>query len=190
MVRTEAPLSKDEAARAPTRRMTVIAQDPGVRRDDKIVMSTIDVPAEDLRIGPMGYRVQVADYDATRRIFHGSHNLPGSIEQEPKAWQNGDPSIQRDFRFHAQNAYALVMKTLARFEFALGRRIPWSFDTHQLKVAPHGMADANAFYSPEVEGLVFGYFTGTSGDQVFTCLSHDIIVHAARRAARASSRER
>ena len=102
MARTEAPLSKDEAARAPTRRMTVIAQDPAVRRDNRIVMSTIDVPAEDLRVGPMGYRVQVADYDATRRVFHGSHNLPPSIVKEPKAWQNGDPSIQRDFRFHAQ----------------------------------------------------------------------------------------
>jgi hypothetical protein len=28
--------------------------------------------------------------------------------------------IQRDFRFHAQNTYALVMKTLARFA-------PWWF---------------------------------------------------------------
>jgi len=190
MARTEAPLSKDEAARAPTRRMTVIAQDPAVRRDDKIVMSTIDVPAEDLRLGPMGYRVQVADYDATRRVFHGSHDLPASIEKEPKAWQDGNPSIQRDFRFHAQNAYALVMKTLARFEFALGRRIPWSFKTHQLKVAPHGMADANAFYSPQVEGLAFGYFTGTSGDQVFTCLSHDIIVHETTHALLDALRER
>jgi hypothetical protein len=170
--------------------MTVIAQDPAVRRDNRIVMSTIDVPAEDLRVGPMGYRVQVADYDATRRVFHGSHNLPESIEKEPKAWQDGDPSIQRDFRFHAQNAYALVMKTLARFEFALGRRIPWSFKTHQLKVAPHGMADANAFYSPQVEGLAFGYFTSTSGNQVFTCLSHDIIVHETTHALLDALRER
>ena len=88
------------------------------------------------------------------------------------------------------SAYALVMKTLARFEFALGRRIPWSFQTHQLKVAPHGMADANAFYSPQVEGLVFGYFTGTSGDQVFTCLSHDIIVHETTHALVDALRER
>ena len=29
--------------------------------------------------------------------------------------------------FHAQNVYALVMRTLARFEFALGRRVGWSF---------------------------------------------------------------
>lgn len=190
MARPEARLSKDEAARAPTRRMTVIAQDPAVRRDNKIVMSTIDVPAEDLHAGPMGYRVQVADFDATRRVFHGLHNLPVSIDQEPKAWQAGDPSIQRDFRFHAQNAYALVMKTLARFEFALGRRIPWSFKTHQLKVAPHGMADANAFYSPQIEGLAFGHFTGTSGDPVFTCLSHDIIVHETTHALLDALRER
>jgi len=170
--------------------MTVIAQDPAVRRNNRIVMSTIEVPTEDLRLGPMGYRVQVADFDATQRLFHGSHDLPASIEKEPKSWREGDPAIQRDFRFHAQNAYALVMKTLARFEFALGRRIPWSFRTHQLKVAPHGMADANAFYSPQVEGLVFGYFTGTSGERVFTCLSHDVVVHETTHALLDALRER
>ena len=184
------PLSQHEAARAPTRKMTVIAQDPGVRREKNIVMSTIDVPAEDLRGGPMGYRVQVVDYDATHRFFHGSHDLPASVNREPKAWRDGDPRIQRDYRFHAQNTYALVMKTLARFEFALGRRVPWSFKTHQLKVAPHGMADANAFYSPEVEGLVFGYFDGLSGEQVFTCLSHDIVVHETTHALLDALRER
>ena len=52
------------------------------------------------------------------------------------------------------------------------------------------MADANAFYSPEVEGLVFGYFTGKSGDQVFTCLSHDIIVHETTHALLDALRER
>jgi len=183
-------LSKEEAARAPTRKMTVIAQDPGVRRDNKIVTSTIDVPAEDLRVGPMGYRVQVVDFDATRRVFHGSHDLPMSVGKEPKSWREGQPAIQRDFRFHAQNTYALVMRTLARFEFALGRRIPWAFKTHQLKVAPHGMADANAFYSPEVEGLVFGYFDGVSGEKVFTCLSHDIVVHETTHALLDALRER
>ena len=73
------PLSPQEAARAPTRQMTVIAQDPGVRRDGNIVMATIDVPAEDLRGGPIGYRVQVVDYDATTPEFHGSHDLPAAV---------------------------------------------------------------------------------------------------------------
>lgn len=183
-------LTAPEAARAPTRKMSVIAQDPAVRRDDKILMSSIEVPAEDLRVGPMGYRVQVVDYDATKREFHGSHELPASFEDEPNAWRDGNPSILRDYRFHAQNAYALVMKTLARFEFALGRRISWSFDTHQLKVAPHAMADANAFYSPQIEGLAFGYFEGNSGKEVFTCLSHDVVVHETTHALLDALRER
>jgi hypothetical protein len=170
--------------------MTVIAQDPGVRRGKQIVMATIDVPAEELEPGPIGYRVQVVDFDSTERVFHGSHDLPAAQAAEPKSWREGDPGIVRDLRFHAQNTYALIMKTLARFEFALGRRIPWSFRTHQLKVAPHGMADANAFYSPEAEGLVFGYFKGPSGDPVYTCLSHDVVVHETTHALLDALRER
>jgi hypothetical protein len=159
------------------RYMTVIAQDPAVRRNGKILTAKIAVPAEDLSRGPMGYRLQIVDYDASSERYYGRHELPLRYQDEPAAWRKGEPRIVSDHRFHAQNTYALVMKTLARFEFALGRRISWSFGTHQLKVAPHGMYDANAFYSPEYEGLVFGYFTGTSGKPVYTCLSHDIIVH-------------
>ena len=69
------------------------------------------------------------------------------------------------------------MRTLARFEFALGRRVAWGSDGHQIHVAPHAFADANAFYSREDEGLFFGYFTGRDGKPVFTCLSHDVVAH-------------
>lgn len=164
-------------ARPPLRHMTIVAQDPSVTQDGRILMAKIAVPAEDLIAGPMGYRVQVVDYDSSRQHFHGSHALPAAYEDEPVTWQRGDPRIVNDFRFHAQNVYALVMKTLARFEFALGRRLGWSFDNHQIKIAPHGMFDANAFYSPAEEGLVFGYFKGISGGPVFTSLSHDVVVH-------------
>jgi hypothetical protein len=190
MARKQNGSDEPALARAPTRQMTVIAQDPSVRRDGKIVMATIDLPAEDLDAGPIGYRVQIVDFDSTEREFHGQHDLPATVREEPKAWRDGDPRIERDYRFHAQNTYVLVMKTLARFEFALGRRIPWSFRTHQLKVAPHGMADANAFYSPEAEGLVFGYFKGASGKKVYTCLSHDIVVHETTHALIDALRER
>ncbi len=169
-------------ARSSVRHMTILAQDPSIRRDGKIITVKVAIPAEDLRVGPMGHRVQLVDYDATRSVHHGSHALPESYEDEPAAWRAGDPAIVKDFRFHAQNTYALVMRTLARFEFALGRRVEWSFETHQLKVAPHGMADANAYYSPDAEGLVFGYFDGASGTPVYTCLSHDIVVHEATHA--------
>ena len=41
-------LNETPATRAPTRKITVIAQDPGVRRGSRIVMATIDVPARTL----------------------------------------------------------------------------------------------------------------------------------------------
>lgn len=182
-----------KALRPAMRRMTVIAQDPSVREkggDSPILMSTISIPAEDLIPGPIGYRVQVVDYDATTRRFYGTHELPRELAAEPRAWQDGHPRIVEDYRFHAQNVYALVMKTLARFEFALGRRVGWSFGTHQLKVAPHGMLDANAFYSPQTEALVFGYFPGRGGGTVHTCLSHDVVVHETTHALIDALRER
>lgn len=174
---------KGKPFRAPpspaSRQMSVIAQDPRVRTADgtSILMTTVSVPAESLSDGPRGYRVHVIDYDATARRYLGGHRLPSSLAAEPAAWRNGDPAIVDDVRFHAQNVYALVMMTLARFEFALGRRIGWQIDAHQLNVAPHGLVDANAFYSREDQGLVFGSFLGLEGKPVHTCLSHDIVVH-------------
>ena len=52
---------------APTRQMTVIAQDPGVRRGKQIVMATIDVPAEELSRGPSATGCSVVDFDSTVR---------------------------------------------------------------------------------------------------------------------------
>ena len=189
-VATAALASKEP--RPAMRRMTVIAQDPSVSSltRGKILMSTITVPAEETIAGPIGYRVQVVDWDSTAQQYYGAHQLPDSLKKEPKAWKDGLPKIVDDYRFHAQNVYALVMKTLARFEFALGRRVGWSFKTHQLKVAPHGMVDANAFYAPQEEGLVFGYFTGNSGKPVYACLSHDVVVHETTHALLDALRER
>ncbi|MBX7540323.1 hypothetical protein [Qipengyuania sphaerica] len=83
--------------------------------------------------------------------------------------------------FHAQNCYALISNTILEFERALGRTIQWGFESggHQLKVSPHAFNDMNAFYSRDDELLAFGYFVkpNSEGEFVFTCLSHDIIVH-------------
>jgi hypothetical protein len=192
MLVNKKPRSGDGTTVLPaTRKMTVIAQDPSVTRPNgRILMSQIDVPAEDLSPGPIGYRLQMVDFDSSTGRYRGAHSLPQSISKEPKAWRDGDPSITRDTRFHAQNTYALVMKTLARFEFALGRRVGWSFGKHQLKVAPHGMMDANAFYSKDIEGLVFGYFPGRRNENIYTCLSHDIVVHETTHALIDALRER
>lgn len=166
-----------------TRRLTIVAQDPSVRIDGKILTTEVDLPAEEIAPGPRGYRVQVVDYDTSTDFLYQPLDYP-SLE----SGASGDP-FKRDAdkpkndwiltepRFHQQNVYAIVMKTLARFEFALGRRISWGFRGHQISVAPHAFADANAFYSKEDQALVFGYFKGTTGQIVFSCLSHDVVAH-------------
>ncbi len=172
-----------------TRRLTIIAQDPSVKRfDGKILKTRIDIPAEEVAPGPRGYRVALVDYDtSTGRLY-----IPMEYEAPYKgkyedpflkaAEQDDDDELLKDPRFHCQNVYAIVMRTLARFEFALGRRVNWGFPGHQIYVAPHAFADANAFYSEKDRALCFGYFTPPHRTEkekgvVFTCLSHDVVAH-------------
>ena len=68
--------------------------------------------------------------------------------------------------------YGVIMKTLSRFEFALGRRIRWSFGGHQIQVSPHAFADANAFYSDRAQGLFFGYFPSLDGRRKSSVACH------------------
>jgi hypothetical protein len=166
---------------ARTRTLTIVAQDPGVRRrDGTVVTAEVDVPAEELAPGPRGYRVHVVDYDGSSRTLYEPYRLPP--DADPYRDIGKPAAVLDDPRFHAQNAYAIVMRTLARFEFALGRRVAWGFDGHQLTVAPHAFADANAFYSESDQSLLFGYFPARRGGNVFTCLSHDIVAHEATHA--------
>jgi hypothetical protein len=175
---------------ANTRKMTILAQDPAVRIDATGArpFAQIDIPAEPLAAGPTGYRVKVVDYDAASRLLYmdeiwakeGSRPDGDPFELPPL----GDPDrLAREAEllgnpnFHSQNVYAIVMRVLARFEYALGRRVGWSFGGHQLHVVPHAFVDANAFYSEEDRALMFGYFPGRSGRTVFTCLSHDVVAH-------------
>ena len=159
---------------ARTRKLTIVAQDPAVRVGEKILTSQVDVPAENLAPGPRGYRVHVIDYDATTRILYKPFDYPED-SVDPFIDPTNDV-ILNDPNFHAQNVYVIIMRTLARFEFALGRRVSWSFPGHQLKVTPHAFADANAFYSARDEALMFGYFPGRQ-DTIFSCLSHNVVAH-------------
>ena len=184
-------------ARPRTRRLTIIAQDPGVKVDGRILTAEIDIPAEEIAPGPRGYRVQVVDYDTTT----GTLYMPLEYEPLQDDGQYPDPfkreaaranneNLVSDPHFHQQNVYAIVMRTLARFEFALGRRISWGFAGHQINVAPHAFADANAFYSENDQALVFGYFRGGSGKTVYSCLSHDVVAHETTHALLDGLRER
>ena len=142
------------------------------------------VPAEELARGPRGYRVHVADYDASTGIQY----MPLEYEpvkgdlyddpfKKPLDENDNDEILLSDPRFHAQNVYAIAMRILARFEYALGRRVSWGFDGHQIHIAPHAFAEANAFYSETDRALMFGYFPGRRGKTIFTCLSHDVVAH-------------
>src|SRR5688572_7926471 len=164
-----------------TRLLRIVAQDPGVRRHGRILTTQVEVPAEGLVAGPWGHRVQIIDYDASTNTLYKpqgkrDHDLVRLRYTDPFD-KISDRDILDDPHFHAQNVYALIMRTLARFEQALGRRVSWGFGAHQIKVAPHAFADANAFYSEEDEALLFGYFPALAGGMVFSCLSHDVVVH-------------
>ncbi len=169
-----------------TRTLTVLAQDPSVLRQGRALTAQITLPLELLTPGPRGYRVQVIDYDATTdRLFEPSRR----VDEDPYAKVTNVAALVADAHFHQQNVYAIVMSTLARFERALGRRVGWGFGSHQIKVAPHAFADANAFYSKRDEALVFGYFSGRSGT-VYSSLSHDVVAHESTHALVDGLRER
>jgi hypothetical protein len=160
-------------AGARTRTMAIVAQDPAVRDGDgRVLTASVTVPWESLERGPVGHRVHVIDYDAsTKRMYR-----PASVDDAATAVPKTTRELLGDPEFHARNVYALVMRTLGRFEYALGRRVGWGFPAHQLKVVPHAFEEMNAFYSRDAQSLVFGYYRTEDG-VAFTCLSHDVVVH-------------
>ncbi|OCJ65494.1 hypothetical protein A6U97_27625 [Agrobacterium tumefaciens] len=167
-----------------SRKLSIIAQDPSVTIDGRIVTALIDVPAEELLSGPRGYRVAVIDYDVTANALYRPADLPSGLAGEyHDPFENApDETLLSDPRFHAQNVYAIAMRILARFELALGRRVQWGCEGHQLNILPHAFAEPNAFYSRDDRSLFFGYFESfpdKNGDThtVFSCLSHDVIAH-------------
>ena len=169
-----------------SRKLRIIAQDPSVKLNGGILTTDVTVPVENLGAGPKGYRVNVIDYDASTQTLYKPLNLPP--DHDPFA-RSSDRELLTNPGFHAQNVYAIVMRTLTAFEFALGRRVGWGFDSHQLQVAPHAFSMANAFYSRRDQALLFGYTDGPK-DRVFTCLSHDVVAHETTHALLDGLRER
>jgi hypothetical protein len=166
----------------------VYAFDPsrGSRLDNYL---TIRVPFEQLSRGPVGRKVAVIDYDASNDCYYEGIDLG----EAAVLGQSGLPPSESNPQFHQQMVYAVVMDTVRRFEAALGREITWRPDRGPadaplhglLRVYPHAFQEANAFYDPTLRALLFGYFRASEaeaganlpGQIVFTCLSHDIVVH-------------
>ncbi|QVM98806.1 MULTISPECIES: hypothetical protein [unclassified Pseudomonas] len=171
--------------KANSQTFTILAQDPAVRdARGQLLFARVSVPLETLGLGPTGYRLKVVDFDASRNQLYHAH----SYQQDATSGAMIDPfdqpgeALLGNPAFHCQHVYAVVMRTLARFEMALGRRVGWGFEGHQLHVVPHAFVEANAFYSRADRALMFGYFKGLDGQHVFTCLSHDIVAHEATHA--------
>lgn len=60
----------------------IIAQDPAVRTNGRILTAQVDVPAEELAAGPWGHRVQVIDCDASTQRLYRPLNYP----YRPELW--------------------------------------------------------------------------------------------------------
>jgi hypothetical protein len=141
--------------------------------------------------GPIGEYLEVVDYDPTVERFYAPVNLNDSYAL---AMDGLDPS-ESNPRFHQQMVYAVAMTTIRNFELALGRKVLWAPRrmaggkpdeyVQRLRIYPHALREANAYYSPAKKALLFGYFQAMPADKtrhmpealVFTCLSHDIIAH-------------
>src|ERR1700752_2463280 len=144
---------------------------------------------KELKIGPVGEYVEVVDFDPASNCFYKPVDLndPFILAQDGLLPSESDP------QFHQQMVYSVAMTTIHNFERALGRQALWSSYrdgsdrdfVQRLRIYPHALREANAYYSPEKKALLFGYFQAMPADKtrhmpdamVFTCLSHDIIAH-------------
>lgn len=149
---------------------------------------TLNVKYEPLKPGPIGAQIAVIDYDASNDCYYE----PVNLDDDAILIRNGLDPTESDPRFHQQMVYAVVKETIERFEFALGRPIHWRADRDRkdapyrgkLRIFPHCMQEANAYYDPSVHAILFGYFAAPPDDEfnlpgqtIFTCLSHDIVAH-------------
>jgi subtilisin family serine protease len=190
------------------RRLRVYAYDPLLGRQVETIAlneTVISVRWEDqLQPGPVGEYIEVIDVDPASGCCYAPINLNDSRLLATDGLRPSESNPQ----FHQQMAYAVAMKTIEFFEKALGRVALWS-PVHvsqpsslqgngvpdlsprsgppeyvkRLRIYPHALRTANAYYSPERKALLLGYFSGTTSDKnapsepVFTALSHDIIAH-------------
>lgn len=191
-----------------TRKLNGYAFDPSLSlKLDTVDINTIvyEVPWEDLCEGtkkgesvPSGEYVEVIDYDPTIQQLYKPVNLNGAYELV----HNGLEPSENNPQFHQQMVYAVSMVTIKNFEKALGRKLFWATRLQEpsddnaeyqeyeayvqkLRLYPHALREANAYYSPTKKAILFGYFSASPnnrvlqmpGSLVYTCLSHDIIAH-------------
>src|SRR4051794_21827615 len=171
------------------RRLRIYAFDPMLATTRERVgpaTVTVSVPYEKVEPGPVGARLQVVDFDGGHEEDGKSAPCfyePVNLDSTSLALQDGLTPSEADPRFHQQMVYAVSMRVLESFDKAIGRRLRPRRGT--LRLFPHAFRWSNAFYSPQVGGVLFGYFSAESagmglnlpGQTIYTCLSHDIVAH-------------
>ena len=182
-----------------SRSLRVFAFDPalGLRLETQALNETVlHLPWEDkLEPGPVGEYIEVVDIDPASAACY----FPVDLNHPHILTSNGLAPSEALPQFHQQMVYAVSMTTIGRFERALGRTALWSphdvsknslgvFErdyVQRLRIYPHALREANAYYSPVKKALLFGYFQANQvnagdnlpGGVIFNCLSHDIVAH-------------
>jgi len=165
----------------PKRRpLQIYASDPmaGKGFGNRVVVT---IENETVAPGPSGSRIMVIDYNATTDRYYP----PVDLNDVNLLMLSGLAPTESDPRFHQQMVYAVAMRTLENFDRALGRRLHVARAGKPLRLFPHAFHGTNAFFDPEMNAVLFGYFRADDvdagdnlpGQTIFTCLSHDIIAH-------------
>lgn len=179
----------------PARRLRVYAFDPQTASrlgSVDYAFATISLPwgtakQDELQPGPVNDYVEVIDVDPASRQFYDPVDLndPYLLAQDGLTPSEGNP------QFHQQMVFAVAMKIIHIFERALGRKVIWAphwnparstyEPVDKLRIYPHALREANAYYSMAKRALLFGYFRSTNASAgaswIFTALSHDIVAH-------------
>lgn len=189
------------------RRVRVFTFDPLMNTDlssFKSNQATIELPWEQIGLGPVDDYLEVIDVDPASNACY----QPVDPNDPAVLAEAGLERLESDPQFHQLMAYAVARKTIEHFEQALGRVALWSprrlsweepvgggktkrrYDeqfVRRLRIYPHAMREANAYYSPDKKALLFGYCNASEdagraglnlpGGLVFTCLSYDIVAH-------------
>lgn len=177
------------------RRLRVYAFDPQTASrlgSVNYAYATISLPWEQpwedrLQPGPLNEYVEVIDVDPASGQFYDPIDLndPYLLAQDGLTPSEGNP------QFHQQMVFAVTMKIIYIFERALGRKVIWAPHRNRdrdeyepvdkLRIYPHALREANAYYSMEKRALLFGYFRSANASAgaswIFTALSHDIVAH-------------
>ena len=191
------------------RQLRVFAFDPslGVKLEtagiNEVVLSVPwerDAAGTDLlTAGPVGEYLEVVDRDPASGCFYE----PVDLNHPHLLAEGRADAVRKQSAVPPADGVRGGDAHHPAFRAALGRVALWSPRRQQvrdaagastwrdeefvqrLRIYPHALREANAYYSPAKKAILFGYFPAPVADDrdslalltVFTCLSHDIIAH-------------